>query len=150
MEARAETSALKSALTTVALTITVIAVAAAILFAEALDGPLGFVFFLLVVVSPVFIGTGAAITVWRLIGSTRIGSTPERLLFATATFIAVCGTGPLLISLALMLLRRQDAPIGAAGIWALVAMFTASLLSFAGVATTLMRYFRKRSRVPAS
>src|SRR5438046_9963174 len=109
---------------TFALFCAVVVAASAIRFEGGLDGRLGFVFFLLVMVAPVFIATGVAVTVWRLMLRRLPPSVgiPERLLFALAGFVLTCGSGPLAISVAIMAITRQEGTMGAAGLWALTSI----------------------------
>lgn len=114
----------------------VILVASAIIRTSALDGPAGFVFFLLVVVSPFLIAIGIGISVWRLMTQVLpcwIGA-PERLLFAFASFVLVFGCGPLAISSAVMLIAHVEGSVGASGIWALLGiLFSGLFCVLAGV-----------------
>jgi len=107
-----------------------------------LNGLLGFVFFLLITVAPVFIATGVTVTVWRLM-QLRLSSSfgiPERLLFALAAFVMTCGSGPLAISLAIMAITRQEGSMGAAGIWALTSIATGGALCVFGIAVSALRF----------
>jgi hypothetical protein len=65
-----------------------------------LDGPRGFVFFLLIMVAPLFIAAGVTMTVWRLmeVFLPQMFAVPERLLFALSAFLTTCGSRPLAIS----------------------------------------------------
>jgi len=118
----------------------VIAAASAIVRTTSLDGPAGFVFFVLIAISIFFIAVGASVTVWRLMAEVlppRIG-TPERLLFAFATFVLVFGCGPLVISSAVMLLAQVQGSAGASGIWALLAVLSSGLVcALAGTIVTV-------------
>ena len=115
-------------------------VASGIRVTSNLNGRMGFVFFLLVMVTPVFIATGAAATVWRLMP--RLASycgVVERLLFVLAAFVVTCGAGPLVISLAVMAITRNEGSIGAAGIWALLSIVGGAALSIFGIAIAVLR-----------
>jgi hypothetical protein len=104
-----------------------------------LNGRLGFVFFLLVMVTPVFIATGAAVTVWRLPRLRSNCGVVERLLFVLAAFVVTFGAGPLAISLAVMAITHNEGSIGAAGMWALLSFVGGAALSIFGIAITFLR-----------
>jgi len=129
-----------SAAITFAVFCAVVIVASGIRVTGNLNGPLGFVFFLLEMVTPVFLATGTAMTVWRL--TPRLvpySGVLGRLFFVLAAFVVTCGSGPLAISLAVMAITRHDASIGAAGIWALLSLVVGAGLSTFGIAITLLR-----------
>ncbi|HEX3321631.1 MAG TPA: hypothetical protein VHR84_13075 [Terriglobales bacterium] len=129
-----------SAAITFALFCAVVTVASRIRVTDNLNGRLGFVFFLLVMVTPVFLATGVALTAWPLMP--RLASYSgvlERLLFVLAAFVVTCGCGPLAISLAVMAITRHQDSIGAAGIWALLSIVGGIGLSIFGIAVTLLR-----------
>ena len=101
-----------------------------------LNGRMGFAFFLLVMVTPFFIATGAS-DGWRLMP--RLASysgVVERLLFVLAAFVVTCGSGPLAISLAVMAITRHEGSIGAAGSWALLSIVGSVALAIFGIAVT--------------
>ncbi len=118
----------------------VVVAASAIRLAGDLNGRLGFVFFLLIMLAPVFIAAGVAVAVWRL--TLRLPpyfGVLERVLFAFASFVITCGSGPLAISLAVMAITRHEGAVGAAGIWALMSVATSVALSVFGIAVTVLR-----------
>jgi hypothetical protein len=130
----------KPAAITFALFCAVVIVASGIRVTGNLNGRVGFVFFLLVMVTPVFIATGTAVTVWRLVP--RVASysgVVERQLFVLAAFVVTCGSGPLAISLAVMAITRHEGSIGAAGIWALLSTVGSVALCTLGIALTVLR-----------
>jgi hypothetical protein len=131
---------------TLALFCAVVTVASGIRLTGNLNGRVGFVFFPLVIVTPFFIATGAAVTVWRLMP--RLASysgVVERLLFVLAAFVVTCGSGPLAISLAVMAITRHEGSIGAAGIWALLSIVGGVALAIFGIAVTVLRLTLNRS-----
>lgn len=124
----------------------VVLAASALRFAGALEGWLGIVFVLLILGAPVFIAAGAAFTLWRLMLNflPQFLGVPERLVFAFATFVTFCGSGPLAISLAVMEITRQEGTLGAAGMWALTSIVLGVLLSIFGLAIAVFRFALRR------
>ena len=100
-----------------------------------LNGPVGFAFFLLILISLFALGIGAAMTAWELMDRFLPQSfgIPERLLLAVATFIVTCGCGPLAITLAV-----KDS-IGATGTWALIGILLGSLLCCVAILVFVVR-----------
>ena len=131
-----------------ALSCAVIIVASAIRFASDLDGPAGFVFFLLIMVAPIFIGAGVAVTVWRLtLLLPPAFGVVERLLFAMAGFVATCGCGPLIISMVVMTVTRHEGTLGAAGLWAFISIAISGALCVFGCAVTVLRLALYRRKI---
>jgi hypothetical protein len=64
---------------------------------------------------------------------------PERLLFAAATFVIACGFGPLVISVTVMSITRQDGPVGAAFMWALASIVASASPCIFGIAIAVLR-----------
>ena len=125
---------------TLAFVCIVVAVASGIRLTSNLNGPAGFVFFLLVMVAPFFIATGVAGTVWRLMARTALYSgVVERLLFVFAVFVATSGSGPLAISLAVIAITRHEGSIGAAGMWALLSIAGGVALAIFGISIMVVR-----------
>lgn len=129
-----------AAITFVVFFVAVIA-ASAIRLAGNLDGRFGFILFLLIMGTPVVVATGVAVTTWRLMLRflpLSVG-VPERLLFAAATFVLACGSGPLVIFGAVVGITRQDAPVGAAFMWAVVSVIACGSLCIFGIAIAVLR-----------
>lgn len=125
----------------------VVLAASVMRFTSQLDGWLGIVFIVLIFVPPIFIGAGAAVTVWRVMAnsSSRTLGVPERMLFAFATFVTFCGSGPLAISLAIMEITRQEGTVGAAGIWALTSIVAGIFSALLGIAIAFLRFALRQS-----
>jgi hypothetical protein len=131
---------------TLALFCAVVTVASGIRLTSNLNGRAGFVFFLLVMVTPFFIATGMAVTVWRLMPRIALCSgVVERLLLVFAAFVATSGSGPLAISLAVITITRQEGSIGAAGMWALLSIAGGVALAIFGISVTVVRLALNRS-----
>ncbi len=115
--------------------------ASAIQYAADLDGPLGFVFFLLVVATPIFIAMAVSVTNYRLMlrRPPTLVRTPERMLFAAAGFIVTCGSGPLAISLAIAGITRREGTLGAAGMWAIASIVLGAVVCSFAIAVMLLR-----------
>jgi len=93
----------------------VIVLTAATVRAGALNGPAGFVFFLLIGLSVFLIAVGVGVGVWRLMARvlpSRVGI-PERLLIAFASCVLVGGCGPLVLYLAVTLITHVEGSAGA-------------------------------------
>lgn len=112
-----------------------------------LDGWLGIVFALLIFGAPVLIAAAGVVTVWRLMSNflPHALAVPERMLFALATFVAFCGSGPLAISFAVMTITRREGPMGAAGMWALASVLGGALLAIFGILIAVLRFVPDRS-----
>ena len=101
--------------------------------------------------APLFIAMGVALVTWRLM--LRLPASVgvlERLLFAFASFLIACGSGPLAISLAVLAITRRDGSLGAAGLWALISIAVGGSLFVLGIVVTALRvavYGRDASRV---
>jgi hypothetical protein len=114
--------------------------------AGALNGPAGFVFFLLIGLSLFLIALGVGVGVWRLMARvlpSRVGI-PERLLFAFSSCVLVGGCGPLVLCLAVYLITHVEGSAGASGIWALMAIFLSGLLCMFAVAIFVGRIIVER------
>jgi len=124
----------------------VVLTASAMRFAGELDGWLGIVFVLLILGASIFIAAGVTITVWRLMASfmPHAFGVPERMLFALATFVTFCGSGPLAISLAVMEITRRQGTMGAAGMWALTSMVAGAFFVIFGLTITVLRFALRR------
>jgi len=72
---------------------------------------------------------------------------PERMLFALATFVTFCGSGPLAISLVILEITRREGTMGAAGMWALTSILAGAFFAIFGLAITALRFALHR---PAS
>lgn len=127
-------------LVTSAITVLLLLTGAAIVRADALDGPLGLVFVLLLfLLLPIVMGSGAAIIVWRVLENVPPITTGPRLLFTAATFISVCGSGPLAVWIALTFISGREGPPGAAGMWALISVLMGAVLGGVGVLAVVLR-----------
>jgi hypothetical protein len=126
----------------------VIALAATILRASHLDGPAEFVFFLLIVVSPLFIGLSVSVSVWRLMSRVLpLGlGTPERALLALSSFVLVGSCGPLILCLTVMLITHDGGSLGAFGLGALLAILLSELLCTFAVGIFVERVILDRTR----
>jgi hypothetical protein len=129
-----------------------IAVAAAILHARGLDGTVGSVLFLLIVLS-LFLGAiGVTVSFWRLMTRVlppRVGIV-ERLFLALSSFVLVIGCSPLALYLAVTMITQVEGSVGASGIWALLAIFSSGLFcTFAAgifVGRTVLDWLHSRRR----
>jgi hypothetical protein len=105
---------------------------------NALDGPAGFLFFLLIMASPFVFASGVCLIVWRALARvpTHWIGLPERRLLTFASFVLTCSCGPLAISLSVMLITGIQGSVGASGIWAILGiLFSGVLCCVAGVIT---------------
>jgi hypothetical protein len=139
----------RTAVSTAAFACVVILSASIMARKNALDGPAGFLFFLLIAASPFVIASGVSLIVWRSLArvSTPWVGLPERRLLTVASFVLICSGGPLAITLSIMLITGIEGSLGASGVWALVGISFSGVLCFAACVITVGRAILTRSHV---
>jgi hypothetical protein len=113
----------------------------------ALDGPAGFLFFLLIAASPFVIASGVSLIVWRSLARVPTAwlRLPERRLLAVASFVLICSGGPLAISVSIMLITGIEGSLGASGVWAVLGILSSGVLCSVACAIIMGRAILTRS-----
>jgi hypothetical protein len=107
-----------------------------------LDGPRGFVFFLLIMVAPLFIAAGVTMTFWRLTNGGFLAANVRR---SRASLVRAFGFPHNLRlraasnQLAVMGIIRSEDSAGAAGMWALTSIAASAAIVLFGTAVALTR-----------